>query len=238
MTFAFAQALVPAVPVNGEKDVYFPVHRVYCVGANYTDHVAEVGAEGREKPFFFSKPADALVICREGKSAEIPYARSTDNLCMEVELVIAIGKTAPSVGKVSPEEAEDYIFGYAAGLEFTRRNWQQFVRENRQPWEAAKAFDASALISEIREKHRTPDMDEASVWLYVGNEQRQKGNTSHMIWKVPEIISELSENWRLTSGDLIFTGTPKGSGPVEIGQSFEGGVQGAGMFKGTMVEPK
>ncbi|WP_251570015.1 fumarylacetoacetate hydrolase family protein [Parasutterella muris] len=237
MPFLFPQALVPAVPVSGEKDIYFPVHRVYCVGANYADHVAEVGSEGREKPFFFSKPADALVVCREGKEVEIPYARDTDNLCLEVELVVAIGKTAPKFGKITPEEAEKYIFGYAAGVEFTRRNWQKYVRENRQPWEKAKGFDYSALVTEIKDKRRMPDPDNLSIWLYVDNQERQRGNTDRMIWKIPEIISELSESWRLTAGDLIYTGTPAGSGPIKEGQSFEGGINGAGTFKAKMVAP-
>lgn len=235
MPFIFAADKVPAVPVWGEKDFYFPVHRVYCVGANYADHVAEVGSEGRENPFFFSKPADALVVNRDGKEVKIPYALDTNNLYLEVELVIAIGKTAPWGKKVTPEEAEDYIFGYAAGVEFTRRDWQQKVRENRQPWEKAKGFDNSVLITEIREKHRAPDMDAVGIWLYVGNTERQKGCTNQMLWKIPEIISELSESWQLTAGDLIYTGTPKGSGPINPGESFEGGVNGAGTFKGEIL---
>lgn len=235
MSYIFAPAVFPAVPIWEEKNKFFPVHRVYCVGANYADHVAELGAEGRERPFFFSKPADCLVLSASDEAVPIPYARDTNNLCLEVELVVAIGKTAPDNAIVLPEEAEDYIWGYAAGVEFTRRNWQNFVRENRQPWEKAKAFDHSALITPIRPKERTPDMDDSSIWLYVNGQQRQKGNTNQMIWKIPEIISELSTAWQLTAGDLIYTGTPKGSGPIEKGQSFEGGVQGAGVFYAKII---
>ena len=181
---------------------------------------------------FFTKPSDGLVVCKEGKSVEIPYPRETNSFCLEVELVVAIGKTAPETGFITPEEAEEYIFGYAAGVEFTRRNFQTVARENRQPWEKAKCFDNSALITEIREKHRMPDMDAATLWLYVDNQERQRGNTSQMMYSIPELVSEGSKYWRLTAGDLIYTGTPKGSGPIESGQSFEGGVNGAGKFSG------
>lgn len=235
MPFVFAQACVPAVPVWGEKDQYFPIHRVYAIAGNYADHLAELGREEKTEPVFFTKPSDGLVVCREGKSADIPYARETDSLCLEVELVVAIGKTAPETGFVTPEEAEEYVFGYAAGVEFTRRNFQKAARENRQPWEKAKCFDDSALITEIREKHRMPDMDQATLWLYVDNQERQRGNTNQMMHSIPELISEISKYWRLTAGDLIYTGTPKGSGPIDIGQSFEGGVNGAGKFAGKIV---
>ena len=232
MPFVFAQACVPAVPVWGEKDRYFPVHRVYAIAGNYADHRAEMGRVERAEPVFVTKPSDGLVVCKEGKSVEIPYPRETNSFCLEVELVVAIGKTAPETGFITPEEAEEYIFGYAAGVEFTRRNFQTIARENRQPWEKAKCFDNSALITEIREKHRMPDMDAATLWLYVDNQERQRGNTSQMMHSIPELVSEVSKYWRLTAGDLIYTGTPKGSGPIEIGQSFEGGVNGAGKFSG------
>lgn len=235
MPFIFAQNCIPAVPVWGEKDFYFPVNRIYCVGANYSDHVAELGKEGRERPFFFMKPSDALVICKEGKSVDISYARDTENLCLEIELVVGIGQDLPLEQKIQPEQAMDYVFGYAAGIEFTRRNWQLSLREGRQPWERAKSFDASVLITEIKPKHRMPDMDNAGMWLYVNNQERQRGNTSQMIWSVPEIISELSESWQLKAGDLIYTGTPKGSGPIQRGEAFEGGINGAGAFKGRII---
>ena len=115
---------------------------------------------------------------------------------LEVELVVAIGKTAPETGFVTPEEAEEYVFGYAAGVEFTRRNFQKAARENRQPWEKAKCFDDSALITEIREKHRMPDMDQATLWLYVDNQERQRGNTNQMMHSIPELVSEISKYWR------------------------------------------
>jgi fumarylpyruvate hydrolase len=234
MSFLFAPACIPAVPVRDDDKTFFPVHRVYCVGANYTDHVREVGGEGREKPFFFAKPADALVVSRQGIPTAIPYPRDTENLALEVELVVAIGKSAPENGVIPAEEALDYVWGYGAGLEFTRRDWQCAVREKRQPWEKAKGFDHSALVTEIMPKGRMPDPDQLELWLYVGGQQRQKGLTSHMIWSVPEIISELSESWRLQAGDLIYTGTPAGTGPIAPGESFEGGISGIGVFKGTM----
>lgn len=235
MSFIFAPYGMPTVPVLDEKNELFPVHRVYCVGANYTDHVREVGGEGRERPFFFCKPADALDVCVNGKPISIPYARDTEQLDLEVELVVAIGKTAPAVGTISAEEAEDYIYGYGAGVEFTRRDWQRNLRDKRLAWEKAKAFDHSALITEIRPKERTPEIDSLEIWLYVNNEKRQAGRLNQMIWSVPEIISELSTSWRLCAGDLIFTGTPAGTGPILAGQSFEGGVSGVGVFKGQIV---
>lgn len=235
MPFIFPQALVPAVPVWGEKDRYFPVHRIYCVAGNYADHLAEMGREEKSAPVFFMKPADALIISKEGKKVNVPYPKDTDSFCLETELVVAIGKTAPKESFIKPEEAEDYILGYAAGLEFTRRNHQTEAREKRQPWEKAKAFDSSVLITEIKEKHRMPDPDAATIWLYVNNQVRQRGNTDRMIYSVHDLISEISKSWRLTAGDLIYTGTPKGSGPIEIGQSFEGGINGAGAFSGTVV---
>ncbi len=232
MPFLFAPEIIPTVPVWGEKDKYFPVHRIYCIGANYADHAAEVGTEGRERPFFFAKPADCVVVCREGKSVEIPYARNTDSLCLEIELVIAIGKTAPTEGEIPVEEADSYIYGYAAGLDFTKRDWQNELRSHRQPWELAKGFDNAALITEIRDKNRMPDMDDAMLWLYVNNQDRQKDSTRKMIWKIPEIVNELSKSFRLCAGDLIYTGSPKGSGPIEKGQTFEGGIAGVGTFAG------
>lgn len=235
MSFVFAPYCIPAVPVWERKNEYFPVHRVYCVGANYTDHVKEVGAEGRERPFFFCKPADALVISHEGKEVEMTYPRDTHNLNLEVELVIAIGKNAPEKGIITPEEAMDYVWGYAAGVEFTRRDWHLTLREKRLAWEKAKSFDQSVLITDIRPKEYAPDPEKMDLWLYVDNQERQRGKCNHMIWNVAEIISELSTSWQLCAGDLIYTGTPAGTGPIEAGQAFEGGVGGVGVFKAKMI---
>lgn len=237
MPFIFPQACVPAVPLWDEKDQYFPIHHIYAVAGNYADHLAELGREQKSEPIFFMKDPDSLLVCKDGKKVEVPYPCGTDSLCLETELVIAIGKTAPKGESITTEEAEDYIFGYAAGVEFTRRNLQTAARENRQPWEKAKNFDFGAMITEIKPKHRMPDMDEAGIWLYVDNQERQRGNTNQMIHSIPELVVEVSKFWRLTAGDLIYTGTPKGSSPISVGQTFEGGVSGAGTFSGVIVNP-
>ncbi len=236
MSFVFAPRSIPTVPVFEENNVHFPIHRVYCVGANYTDHVKEVGSKGRERPFFFAKPADAVVVAKNGIEVPIPYALDTENLNLEVELVVAIGKTAPWGKVIEPGEAMDYVWGFGAGVEFTRRDWQTKVRESSQPWERSKGFDFSAVISELRPIYRAPEADNMELWLYVNDQLRQKGNTSHMIWSIPEIISELSSSWQLCAGDLIYTGTPAGTGPILPGQHFEGGISGVGIFKGKMGE--
>lgn len=213
MPFVFAQACVPAVPVWGEKDRYFPVHRVYAIAGNYADHLAEMGRVERAEPVFFTKPSDGLVVCKEGKSVEIPYPRETNSFCLEVELVVAIGKTAPETGLHFSLKKQKNIFSVTLRRRVHAPQFSNNARENRQPWEKAKCFDNSALITEIREKHRMPDMDAATLWLYVDNQERQRGNTSQMMYSIPELVSEVSKYWRLTAGDLIYTGTPKGSGP-------------------------
>jgi fumarylpyruvate hydrolase len=199
---------VPAVPVEGEAG-QFPVRRIYCVGRNYQAHRAEMGgADDRDPPFFFSKPADAIV--PPGRA--VPYPSRTDNLHHEVELVAAIGKEGRDV---PVERALDMVFGYAVGVDLTRRDLQAGARERREPWEAAKGFDASGPISAIR--RWSGPAPQGRIRLSVNGQNRQDSTVADMIWNVAEIVSEASRLWRLAPGDLIFTGTPDGVGPLVHG---------------------
>lgn len=215
---------IPRVPVAGSAD-HFPVHRIYCVGRNYAAHIREMGFDpDREPPFFFCKPADAVVV----SPATMPYPRETGNLHHEIECVIAIGKG----GKNIPvEQALDHVFGYAVGLDMTRRDQQFALRDKGRPWDVAKAFDVSAPIGSIVPAAQCTGLSSAAIWLTVDGVERQRSTLDQLIWSLPEIIAELSRFFDLMPGDLIFTGTPEGVGPVEVGQVLEGGIDGLGTIR-------
>ncbi|MFL6617901.1 MAG: fumarylacetoacetate hydrolase family protein [Povalibacter sp.] len=218
MNYVFPPSTPPAVPIIG-TDQLFPVHRIYCMGRNYAAHAREMGKDpDRETPFFFSKPADAIV--RNG--ATIPYPTRTANLHHEVELVVAIGRGGSNI---LPADALDHVFGYAVGNDLTRRDLQSDLKTKGHPWETGKAFDRSAPISAIEPAMETP-VDKGRIWLTVNGQLRQEGDISDLIWSVPEIISELSALFALCPGDLIFTGTPAGVGPVKAGDRIEAGIEG------------
>lgn len=223
--FVFPAPPQAAVPVAGDDKV-FPVRRIYCVGRNYAAHRAEMGGDDRDPPFFFAKPADAVV--QPGEDAAYPPA--TDNLHHEIELVVAVGKAGADV---APEAAMDLIFGYAVGVDLTRRDLQSAARAKGYPWDASKGFDASAPISPIRPWRGAPPA--GRIALAVNGEIRQDAAVSDMIWNVPEIVSEASRLWRLEPGDLIFTGTPEGVGPLVRGDLVEGSVDGVGSLKFRIV---
>ena len=225
MSFVFAPAPMAVVPVDGEKDLYFPVHRVYGVARNYAAVNAALGE--KTPPSIFLKPADAVIpVDKHGVTLDFPVA--TEDLHHEIELVVAIGKG----GKNIPvEEAKNHIFGYAVGLDLTRRDLQRASASKGMPWDSAKAFDESAPITHIKPTHRTPEPDNLDIWLYINNEKIQWGNTNEMIWGVAEQISYLSTLWELKPGDLIMTGTPAGVGVIQRGDQLEGGVQGVGVLK-------
>ena len=216
--YAFPPPPTPAIPVLGE-DVLYPVRRVLCVGRNYAAHRREMGGDDRDPPFFFAKPADALVPA----GADIPYPSQTHDLHHEMELVVALsgGGADVPVG-----EALALVFGYAVGVDLTRRDLQNAYRAKGQPWEAGKAFDASAPISAVR-RWSGPAPD-GRIRLSVNGQTRQDASLADMIWSVPEIIAEASKLWRLAPGDLIFTGTPEGVGPLLRGDAVEGEVEGVG----------
>lgn len=206
--FVIAPPPTPVVAVRGSAKV-FPVHRVYCVAQNYAEHAREMGSTGREKPRFFAKPADA--VCAGGV---LPFPSCTENLHHEVELVVALGRGGH---QVTPVRAEDMVFGYAVGCDLTRRDLQAVSRETGGPWTTAKGFDRSAPLSAIVPNDECPDAGCSTISLAVNGELRQQGTTADMIWNVPEVISELSQYFELQAGDLVFTGTPAGVGPLHAG---------------------
>jgi fumarylpyruvate hydrolase len=228
MTFLIPPAAQPSVEIVG-TDARFPVHRVYCVGRNYAAHAREMGMDPeREPPFFFSKPADAVV----ANGTPVPYPPRTSNLHHEIELVVAIG----TGGRDIPlESALAHVFGYAVGNDLTRRDLQFAAREQGRPWDVSKGFDSSAPVSAIRPVAESGHVTGGSIWLEVNGETRQRANLSEMIWSVPEIVAELSTYFELRPGDLIFTGTPEGVGPVRRGDSLVGGIDGLETLRTTIV---
>lgn len=208
------------IPIAG-SDAVFPVRRVLCVGRNYAAHRREMGGDDRDPPFFFSKPTDALV----PPGGQVPFPSATQNLHHEIELVIALGAGGSDI---PPERALDAVFGYAVGVDLTRRDLQNLAKDKGQPWEASKGFDASGPVSAIRPWSGAPP--QGRIHLSVNGEVRQNAYVSDMIWSVAEIISEASRLWMLKTGDLIFTGTPEGVGPLQQGDRVEGEVEGVGVL--------
>ena len=220
-SYIFTPAPIPALPIVG-TDARFPVHRIYCVGRNYADHAIEMGHDpNREPPFFFQKNADSLIPPGE----DFPYPPASKDVHHEIELVVALH--SGGVG-IAPEAALGRVFGYAVGLDMTRRDLQAEAKKAGRPWEVAKAFDRSAPCSAIMPADRIGHPQAGAIWLKVDGEARQQGDLSQMIWKVGEMISHLSNLFTLRAGDLIFTGTPAGVGPVERGQTLQGGIEGVG----------
>jgi fumarylpyruvate hydrolase len=211
----------PCVPIHG-SDRVFAVHRIYCVGRNYAEHAREMGASERDKPFFFCKPADAVVPLGPD-AAGIPFPGETGDLQHEVELVVALGQGGY---RISPAEAPDLVWGYAVGLDMTRRDLQASMKSAGRPWEIGKAFDGSAPIGALRQKSEVATAGRGSIWLDVNGTRRQQGDLSQMIWNVAEILSQLSVYFRLEPGDLVFTGTPAGVGRLVPGDVIEAGVDG------------
>jgi fumarylpyruvate hydrolase len=224
MSYVFSPSPVVSVPVVGCAD-RFPVHRIYCVGRNYEEHAKEMGFTGREAPFFFMKPTDALVVVNTGDTGELPYPGLTTNLHHEIELVVAIGKGGRSIAAA---DAPQHIYGYAVGLDMTRRDLQAEMKQQGRPWCIGKGFDASAPIGSITPAAQAGDVGKAAIWLQVNGADRQRSNVSQLIWNIAETIEHLSAAWQLQPGDLIYTGTPAGVGPVVRGDTLEGGVDGLG----------
>jgi fumarylpyruvate hydrolase len=218
---------VPGVFVAGSADV-FPVRRIYCVGRNYADHAKEMGGTGREAPFFFAKPADAVVPVAAGDEGRIAYPPRTANFHHEVELVVAIGRAGAAV---TVAQASELVFGYAVGVDLTRRDLQAEFKKKAQPWEMAKGFDRSAPIGPIVPKGDCGPMAAGEIALSVNGAERQHGDLSGMIWSVPEIIAELSSYVELRAGDLIYTGTPAGVGPLLPGDRVSARIRGLGELK-------
>ena len=217
----FAAPAPVTIPVTG-CSALFPVHRVYCVGRNYEDHAKEMGFTGREPPFFFMKPADGLLVVEEGAAGAMPYPAQTKNLHHEIELVVALGKGGRDIKAV---DAMALVFGYAVGLDMTRRDLQNEMKKQGRPWEIGKAFEHSGPIGPITPKNEVPDIGTAGISLAVNGAIRQRGSISQLIWNIAETIEHLSAAWELRPGDLIFTGTPEGVGPVTSGDRLDGTIE-------------
>lgn len=222
MSYVFTPAPTVAVPVVGSVE-RFPVHRIYCVGRNYAEHAQEMGHTGREPPFFFMKPADAVVVVDAGLTVTLPYPSLTRNLHHEIELVVAIG----TGGQAIPEsQALSHVFGYAVGLDMTRRDLQNEMKQQGRPWCIGKGFDHSAPIGPITPAAAVPDIMGAEISLKVNGKLRQQSQISQLIWNVAETIAQLSNAWTLQPGDLIYTGTPAGVGSVVGGDTLAGSITG------------
>jgi len=216
MAFLFDPQPVIAVPINGSAEL-FPVHRIYCVGKNYADHIREMGSDpSREAPCFFLKPTDALVL-----DGLMPYPQGTANLHYEGELVLALGKGGRDIAAA---DAAAHLFGYALGLDMTRRDLQQAAGRKGMPWDTGKAFDHSAPLSAITPTASCGLLQQGSIQLWVNDKLRQDADLADLIWKSHEIISQLSRLYELKAGDLIFTGTPAGVGAVLPGDKITGRV--------------
>ncbi len=227
--WAVPAATLPSVSVRG-SDARFPVHRIYCVGRNFAEHAREMGAEvERGAPTFFMKPADAVV----PDGGAVPYPPATRDLHHEVELVVALGRDADGV--VSSATAPALVFGYAVGLDLTRRDLQAQAKDKRLPWDVAKGFDASAPVSALVPAAGHGHPDNERLWLEINGELRQQAPLSELVWDVPSIIHELSKLFRLRAGDLIFMGTPAGVAALRPGDRFRAGLDGWVEFSGEIV---
>ncbi|MET0291637.1 MAG: fumarylacetoacetate hydrolase family protein [Steroidobacteraceae bacterium] len=217
-----------SLPIKGSSE-RFAVRRIYCVGRNYADHVREIGGDpSREAPFFFAKPGDAVV----QNGGEVPYPPRTGNLHHEVELVVAIGRGGAQIGVA---DALDHVFGYAVGNDLTRRDLQAQQRDRGQPWEISKGFDHSAPLTAIHPVSLVGNPPTANIWLEVNGAKRQAASLSQMVWSVAEIVAELSTFFRLEPGDLIFTGTPAGVGPLKPGDRIRAGIDGFDVLEHRIV---
>lgn len=229
--YVFAAPPVVAIPVVGQNQK-FPVRRVFCVGRNYAEHAKEMGFTGREDPFFFCKPADALVVIPDGSEGKMHYPSKTSNLHYEMELVVALG----SGGKdITVEQAESHIFGYALGLDMTRRDLQGEAKKQGRPWEVGKAFDEAGPIGPIHPVQKTGILNAGQISLEVNGVVKQDSNLDQLIWNIPESISYLSGLFELKAGDLIFTGTPEGVGAVIAGDKMVGKFAGLGELKVAVI---
>jgi fumarylpyruvate hydrolase len=223
MSYVLPVASPASVPVQGNADARFAVHRIYCVGRNYAEHAREMGFSGREPPFFFMKPADAVLPVGEGEVGEMHYPALTADLHHEVELVVAIGKGGRDIAAA---DAMSHVWGYAVGLDMTRRDLQGEAKKQGRPWCIGKAFEESAPVGALRPAGECAIDAETHIRLDVNGSTRQTSQIGKLIWSLPEIIEHLSAAWTLAPGDLIFTGTPEGVAAVVRGDALEASIDG------------
>ena len=231
-TYAFAPPPTVGVPITGSSEL-FPVRRVYCVGRNYAEHAREMGFDpDREPPFFFQKPTDSVIPVSPDQVLDLPYPSQTGNYHYEIELVAAIG----AAGKdIDIAQASRHVFGYAVGLDMTRRDLQMQMRQMGRPWEIGKAFDQSAPIGPLYRAAQVNKLEQAAIWLQVNGKDVQRSRIDRLIWSVSEVIAHLSRYFELQPGDLIYTGTPEGVGPVLPGDLMRGGIDELGELQVRMT---
>ncbi|MBA2963297.1 MULTISPECIES: fumarylacetoacetate hydrolase family protein [Ramlibacter] len=227
MSFVITPPAQVSLPVVGRGE-RFPVRRVYCVGRNYVEHAKEMGFTGREPPFFFFKPADAVVPVAAGETATIRYPSLTKDLHHEIELVACIGTGGKNI---KAADARKHIWGYAVGLDMTRRDLQGEMKKQGRPWEIGKSFEESAPTGPVTPAAQAGDIENAEIWIQVNGKDRQRSTVTKLIWNLGEIIEHLSAAWELAPGDLIFTGTPEGVAAVVAGDTLVGGVGGIGELR-------
>ena len=222
MSFVIAAPAQVSIPVVGQTG-RFPVRRVYCVGRNYVEHAKEMGFTGREAPFFFLKPADAVVVVNANEAATINYPSLTKDFHHEIELVVAIGAGGKNI---KAADAQKHIYGYAVGLDMTRRDLQGEQKKLGRPWCIGKAFDQSAPCGPITPAAQAGDVANAEIYIQVNGKDKQRSNVSKLIWNIGETIEHISNAWELQPGDLIYSGTPEGVAAVVAGDSMYGFVGG------------
>ncbi len=232
MSYVLPVAPPASVPVQGDANARFAVHRIYCVGRNYAEHAREMGFTGREAPFFFLKPADAVLPVAQGEVGRLHYPSLTADLHHEVELVVAIGKGGRDVAAA---DAMAHVWGYAVGLDMTRRDLQADMKKQARPWCIGKAFEESAPISALRPAADGAIGPDTEIRLEVNGQLRQHSTLGKLIWSLPEIIEHLSAAWTLAPGDLIFTGTPEGVAAVVRGDELHATVPGVGSLRVRIV---
>jgi fumarylpyruvate hydrolase len=226
--YAFDIAPAPGIPILG-ADKAFPVRRIYCVGRNYAAHAREMGSDpNREPPFFFQKPTDAIQLVAKDGVADHPYPPMTKNYHYEVELVAMIAKAGR---KIPAASALEHVFGYAVGLDMTRRDLQRAMGDQKKPWEIGKSFDRSAPIGPIHPASQVGHLKEGAIWLKVNGETKQKSDLKNMTWNVAEQVANLSEYYELMPGDILYSGTPENVGPVKPGDTIECGIDKLGTIR-------
>ena len=222
MSFVITPPAPVSVPVVGSQD-RFPVGRIYCVGRNYVAHAQEMGFTGREPPFFFIKPADTCLVLEAGQTGTLHYPSLTQDFHHEIELVACIGTGGKNIRAA---DAKQHIWGYAVGLDMTRRDLQGEQKKLGRPWCIGKTFDEACPIGPITPAAQAGDVENAEIWLQVNGQDRQRSTVSKLIWNIGEIIEHVSSAWELRPGDLIYTGTPEGVAAVVAGDTMRGGVAG------------